>query len=201
MLASRERREMSLALTSTLHWFETEVLAEDRNYQGLVRLNTPLVQHEAARPLARRLILDIDSSESPIHGAESSQPTIGTSSPCATIRSSSSTSTATAWPPRSGPATSTVRTSGRRPSRPSLTATRLGSGRRRPNRRGLCAAHSLRCAEQAGRGLCHPAPGQSGTGAEDRALAHPVPRPTQLRPVGAVSKLSVSGHVVAGRGG
>jgi hypothetical protein len=70
MLASRERREMSVALTSTLHWFETEVLAEDRNYHGLARLNTALVQHEAARPLARRLIMDIDSSESPVHGAQ-----------------------------------------------------------------------------------------------------------------------------------
>jgi hypothetical protein len=27
MLASRERRDTSIALTSTLHWFETEVLA------------------------------------------------------------------------------------------------------------------------------------------------------------------------------
>ena len=52
MLASRERREASVALTSTLHWFETEVLTEERNYQGLARLNTDLVQHAAARPLA-----------------------------------------------------------------------------------------------------------------------------------------------------
>ena len=28
MLASRKRRETSIALTSTLHWFETEVLAD-----------------------------------------------------------------------------------------------------------------------------------------------------------------------------
>ena len=40
MLASRERGENSMALTSTLHWFETDVLAEERNYQGLARLNT-----------------------------------------------------------------------------------------------------------------------------------------------------------------
>jgi Transposase DDE domain group 1 len=40
MLASRERRETSVALTSTLHWFETDVLTEERNYQGLARLNT-----------------------------------------------------------------------------------------------------------------------------------------------------------------
>ena len=40
------------------------------NYQGLSRLNTDLVQHEATRPLTRRVTLDIDSSESPVHGAQ-----------------------------------------------------------------------------------------------------------------------------------
>jgi hypothetical protein len=70
MLASRERREISVALTSTLHWFETEVLADERNYQGLARLNTDLVHHEATRPSTRRVTLDIDSSESPVHGAQ-----------------------------------------------------------------------------------------------------------------------------------
>jgi hypothetical protein len=70
MLASRERRETSVALTSTLHWFETEVLADERNYQGLSRLNADLVQHDATRPFSRRVTLDIDSSESPVHGAQ-----------------------------------------------------------------------------------------------------------------------------------
>ena len=50
MLASRERRGSSIALTATLHWFETEVLREERTHQGLARLNTALVQHDAARP-------------------------------------------------------------------------------------------------------------------------------------------------------
>src|SRR5881409_1634628 len=70
MLASRERRDTSVALTSTLHWFETDVLAEERNYQGLTRLNTELVQHPATRSPRRRAILDIDNSESPVHGAQ-----------------------------------------------------------------------------------------------------------------------------------
>jgi hypothetical protein len=70
MLASRERRETSIALTSTLHWFETEALAEECNYQGLSRLNTDLVQHDATRPPTGRVTLDIDSSESPVHGAQ-----------------------------------------------------------------------------------------------------------------------------------
>ena len=70
MLVSRERREIRVALTSTLHWFETDVLADEENYQGLSRLNTDLVQHEATRSPTRRVTLDIDSSESPVHGAQ-----------------------------------------------------------------------------------------------------------------------------------
>ena len=68
MLASRERRETSVALTSTLHWFETEVLVDEQNDQGLARLNAELVQREATG--IRRVTLDIDSSESPVHGAQ-----------------------------------------------------------------------------------------------------------------------------------
>src|SRR3984893_330295 len=70
MLASRERREGRGALTSTLHWLETDVLTEERNYQGLARLNTALIQHAAARSANQRVTLDIDSSESPGHGDE-----------------------------------------------------------------------------------------------------------------------------------
>jgi len=68
LLLPRERRETSGALTSTQHWFDTDGLVEGRNDEGLARLNRDLVQHEAARPLPRRLILDIDSFERPGHG-------------------------------------------------------------------------------------------------------------------------------------
>jgi hypothetical protein len=70
MLASRVRRATSVALTSTLHWFETDVLAEERNYHGLTRVNADLIQHVAARSPSRRVTLDIDSSESPVHGTQ-----------------------------------------------------------------------------------------------------------------------------------
>jgi hypothetical protein len=70
MLASRERRDTSVTLTSTLHWFETDVLAEERNYQGLTRLNTDLIHHAATRSPSPRVTLDIDSSESPVHGMQ-----------------------------------------------------------------------------------------------------------------------------------
>ena len=72
MLASRERRETSVALTSTLHWFETDVLAEEQNYHGLTRLNADLIRQAAARSPSLRVTLDIDSSESPVHTQEQS---------------------------------------------------------------------------------------------------------------------------------
>jgi len=70
MLVSRERRKTSVALTSTLHWFETDVLTEERNYQGLAHLNTALIEHAAKQSPTRRVTLDIDSSESPVHGGQ-----------------------------------------------------------------------------------------------------------------------------------
>ena len=74
MLASRERRDASVALTSTLHWFETNVLAEERNYQGLTRLNADLVQGAAARSPSGRATLDIvQLAESYLTGALSRQ--------------------------------------------------------------------------------------------------------------------------------
>ncbi len=48
----------------------TEVLAEEQNYRGLTRVNADLVQHAAARSHRRRVTLDLDSSESPVHGAQ-----------------------------------------------------------------------------------------------------------------------------------
>jgi hypothetical protein len=60
----------SVALTSTLHWFETDVLTDERNYQGLAPLNMALIRHAAARSATQRVTLDIDSSESPVQGAQ-----------------------------------------------------------------------------------------------------------------------------------
>ena len=114
MLASRERRDTSVALTSTLHWFETDVLAEERNYQGPTRLNAELIQHAAARSPSRRVTLDIDSSESPVHGTQEQSRTTGTSSPSAITRSLSSTPRATASRRSSAQGMSTARRDGKK---------------------------------------------------------------------------------------
>jgi DDE family transposase len=192
MLASRERRQTSVALTLTMHWFETDVLAEERNYQGLARLNTELVQRAATR--TRRVILDIDSSESPVHGTQEHSAYNGHfESVCyhplfvfnqegdclaATLRPGNVHS-ADGWGEVLLPVLS------RYQARQQTVVVRAD------------AAFALPALYEApGRGLCHPAPGQSGAGAEDRRLAHPAPRPTQLRSTGAVSKLPVSDRVV-----
>jgi hypothetical protein len=114
MLASRERRETSVALTSTLHWFETDVLTEERNYQGLARLNTALIQHVAARSTNQRVTLDIDSSESPVHGAQEQSAYNGHFESVCYHLLFGSTRRATVLRPSSAPATSTVRTGGTR---------------------------------------------------------------------------------------
>ena len=119
MLASRERRETSVALTSTLHWFETDVLTE-QNYQGLARLNTALIQHAATRSPNWRVTSKSAAPRAQSTG-QSSPPTTATASPSAITRSSSSTRAAIASRPSSDPATSTVRKDGTKCSCPLLT--------------------------------------------------------------------------------
>ena len=60
----------ALGLTSTLHWFETELLTQEENLAGLRAVNREvLAQAEMATP-DDRIVLDMDSSESPVHGAQ-----------------------------------------------------------------------------------------------------------------------------------
>ena len=58
------------ASTNTMSRFETEVLTEDGNVEGLGRLNAKWVDGAMSRTPHRRVILDMDSSESPVHGEQ-----------------------------------------------------------------------------------------------------------------------------------
>ena len=58
------------ASTNSMSRFETEVLTRPENLEGLARLNTRWVQQGMARTAHRRIILDMDSSESPVHGEQ-----------------------------------------------------------------------------------------------------------------------------------
>jgi hypothetical protein len=50
-----------------LHWFETDLLAREENLTGLVRLNRELVARAEGVDSPLRVVLDMDSSESPVY--------------------------------------------------------------------------------------------------------------------------------------
>ena len=62
--------ERPAASTNTMSRFETEVLTQDGNVEGLGRLNAKWVDGAISRTPHRRVILDMDSSESPVHGEQ-----------------------------------------------------------------------------------------------------------------------------------
>ena len=62
--------ERNAASTNTMSRFETETLTQVDNLQGLARMNTQWVEGAMAQTPHRRVILDMDSSESRVHGQQ-----------------------------------------------------------------------------------------------------------------------------------
>ena len=62
--------ERQTASTSQVARFETEVLTRPENLEGLARMNAQWVDGAMAHTPHRRGILDMDSSESPVHGEQ-----------------------------------------------------------------------------------------------------------------------------------
>ena len=60
----------SAALTSTLHWFETDLLTHEDNRVGLMAVNRDPIGQAETFGRADRIVLDMDSSESPVHGQQ-----------------------------------------------------------------------------------------------------------------------------------
>src|ERR687896_2337100 len=58
------------ASTNTMSRFETETLTTPENLEALTGLNTAWVSRAMAHTCYRRIILDLDSSESPVHGEQ-----------------------------------------------------------------------------------------------------------------------------------
>ena len=79
------------ASTNTMSRFETEVLTEEENLDGLARLNVEWVDRAMSQTSHQRVILDMDSSESRCMGSKRESPTTATSSPYVITRSSCST--------------------------------------------------------------------------------------------------------------
>jgi len=70
LIGSEKVWERGAALTSTLHWFETELLAREENLTGLARLNRALLAQGEDVGSPHRVVLDMDSSESPVYGEQ-----------------------------------------------------------------------------------------------------------------------------------
>jgi Transposase DDE domain group 1 len=70
LIGSEKIWDRGAALTSRLHWFETEVLTEEENLDGLVRINRELVAKGEAIESPRRVVLDMDSTEIPVYGQQ-----------------------------------------------------------------------------------------------------------------------------------
>jgi len=70
LISSKKNWDRGAALTSTLHGFETEMLATEDNLIGLVAVNRELVGQAEATDDSERVVLDMDSTESPVHGQQ-----------------------------------------------------------------------------------------------------------------------------------
>ena len=66
LIGSQKIWDRGAALTSTLHGFETEMLASEENLLGLMALNRELVGQAEAFDDSARVVLDMDSTESPV---------------------------------------------------------------------------------------------------------------------------------------
>jgi hypothetical protein len=70
LIGSEKIWERGAALTSRVHSFETELLAQDRNLAGLAAINRDLIGRVEAMESPRRVVLDIDSTEVPAYGQQ-----------------------------------------------------------------------------------------------------------------------------------
>ncbi len=62
--------DRNAARTNTMSRFETETLTQEDNLNGLALMNPQWVERAMAHTLHQRVILDMDSSESPVHGQQ-----------------------------------------------------------------------------------------------------------------------------------
>ncbi len=70
LLGSKKNWERGGALTSRLQSFEAELLASEENLLGLMAVNRELVAQAQAQDESERVVLDMDSTESPVHGQQ-----------------------------------------------------------------------------------------------------------------------------------
>src|SRR6202051_4897352 len=97
LISSQRIWDRGAALTSTVHWFQTELLTKEENLIGLMALNRETLGQDESLDGSERVVLDMDSSESPVHGEQEGSAYTDTSSRSATTPCFCSIVTGTAW--------------------------------------------------------------------------------------------------------
>jgi len=70
LIDSEKTWERGATLTSRLPSFETDMLAGEENFAGLARINRELIAKAEAVDSPQRVVLDMDSTEIPVHGQQ-----------------------------------------------------------------------------------------------------------------------------------
>ena len=71
LIGSEKIWDRGAALPSRLHWFETEVLSQVENLDGLSRINRKLIAKAEAMDSLQRVVMDMDSTEVPVYQEQS----------------------------------------------------------------------------------------------------------------------------------
>ena len=69
-ITGKKKVKKNAASTNTMGRFETEMLTLTENLKALSEINGRWVERAMAKTKHRRIILDMDSSESPVHGVQ-----------------------------------------------------------------------------------------------------------------------------------
>ena len=70
LIDSEKIWDRGAALPSLLHWFDTEVLSQEENLEGLSRINRELLAKAEAMDSPQRAVLDMDSTGIPVYGEQ-----------------------------------------------------------------------------------------------------------------------------------
>ena len=70
LIGSEKIRERGAALTSRLQSFETELLTQEGNFDGLILINRELIAKAEAIDSPQRIVLDMDSTAIPVYGQQ-----------------------------------------------------------------------------------------------------------------------------------
>ncbi len=69
-VVGKKALERNAASSQTVSRFETEILAQEKNIEALALINSAWVDKAVSRSTTKKIVLDMDSSEFPVHGAQ-----------------------------------------------------------------------------------------------------------------------------------